>query len=261
MNHAVRAAATSLLAASLLVALGACKKIDKDDAAAPAAGATDTASAALDIPGLKTEKQQAGYAIGLQVGASLEEIKDEVDFDSMVKAMRSKVDGSEPLMNEEQARTVFEAFGQRMQAKMMAEAAEKATTNLAAGEAFLATNAKAEGVQVTASGLQYQVLQAGAGAKPGPDDRVSVHYKGELLDGTTFDSSYDRGEPATFQLSQVVPGWQEGLQLMPVGSKYKMWIPAALGYGETGTPGGPIGPNSTLVFEVELLEILGPASE
>jgi FKBP-type peptidyl-prolyl cis-trans isomerase FkpA/FKBP-type peptidyl-prolyl cis-trans isomerase FklB len=262
MNHAVRVAATSLLAASLLVVLGACKKIDKDaDAAAATAGAADAASPALDIPGLKTEKQQAGYAIGLQVGASLEEIKDEIDFDSMVKAMRSKVDGGEPLMTEDQARTVFEAFGQRMQAKMMAEAAEKATANIAAGEKFLADNAKVAGVQVTASGLQYQVLQAGTGPKPGPEDRVSVHYKGELLDGTSFDSSYDRGEPATFQLSQVVPGWQEGLQLMPVGSKYKLWVPASLGYGEAGTPGGPIAPNSTLVFEVELLEIVGPAAE
>ncbi|MBB1471892.1 FKBP-type peptidyl-prolyl cis-trans isomerase [Luteimonas sp. MC1782] len=264
MNHVVRVAATSLLAASLLVALGACKKIDKDaataDGAAAATAATDAAPA-LDIKGLKTEKQQAGYAIGLQVGSSLEEIKDEIDFDSMVKAMRSKVDGTDPLMTEEQARTVFEAFGQRMQAKMAAEAGKKATANLAEGAAFLAGNAKVEGVQVTASGLQYQVLQPGTGAKPGPDDRVSVHYKGALLDGTTFDSSYDRGEPATFQLSQVVPGWNEGLQLMPVGSKYKLWIPASLGYGEAGTPGGPIAPNSTLVFEVELLEILGAPAE
>ena len=110
----------------------------------------------------------------------------------------------------------------------------------------------------TASGLQYQVITAGKGAKPKASDSVKVHYKGTLLDGTKFDSSYDRKEPAQFVLNSVVPGWTEALQLMPVGSKYTLWIPAKLGYGAEGTPGGPIPPNSTLVFEVELLEIVKP---
>jgi FKBP-type peptidyl-prolyl cis-trans isomerase len=140
--------------------------------------------------------------------------------------------------------------------KRQAEAKAQAETNKSAGDAFLAENAKKEGVQVTESGLQYQVLEAGDGPRPDTGDVVRVHYQGALLDGTVFDSSIQRGQPADIPVSQVVPGWQEGIALMPVGSKYRLWIPAALAYGEGGTPGGPIPPNSTLVFEVELLEIL-----
>lgn len=252
MNKFVRATAASLLTASLLVALGACKKIEPD-AGAEAAPAAE-GEAALAIPGLRSEKQQAGYAIGLQIGATLAEIRDEVDFDALVKAMRTSMEGGQPLMDEEQARQAFDAFGQRLQAKM-------AAGNREAGEAFLAANAAEEGVQVTASGLQYKVLEEGSGAKPGPDSRVSVHYRGSLIDGTVFDSSYDRGEPAVFTLSSVVPGWQEGLQLMPVGSRYMLWLPSDLGYGDMGTPGGPIAPGSALVFEVELLDIVDGAPE
>jgi FKBP-type peptidyl-prolyl cis-trans isomerase len=152
---------------------------------------------------------------------------------------------------------VMQDFSMRMQAKQMAEMQEKAKRNAEEGDKFLAGNVKNEGVQATASGLQYQVLTPGEGARPSAGDTVRVHYRGTLLDGEVFDDSYARGEPVEFALAQVVPGWQEGLQLMPVGSKYKLWIPASLGYGEAGTPGGPIAPNSTLVFEVELLEILG----
>ncbi|MGY1529955.1 FKBP-type peptidyl-prolyl cis-trans isomerase N-terminal domain-containing protein [Luteimonas sp. A649] len=253
MNTAVRTIATSLLAASLLVALGACKKIDPD-AAKPASADADASADALGIPGLPTAKQQAGYAIGLQIGGTLDEVKDEIDVDAMVKGMRATLDGETPLMDEAQARQAFEAFGQRMQTKMSA-------ANREAGEAFLAENAKQEGVQVTASGLQYKVLEEGQGAKPGPDSRVSVHYRGSLVDGTVFDSSYDRGEPAVFALSSVVPGWQEGLQLMSAGSKYMLWLPSSLGYGDMGTPGGPIAPGSALVFEVELLDIVDAAAE
>lgn len=243
-------ATASVLAVSLLFALGACKKIE------PAAGgaAANATPSDIAIPGLETNEEQAGYAIGLQVGGSLAEVKDDVDFDAVVKAMRTAMNGETPLMDEEQTRQVFEAFGQRMQAKM-------AAGNREAGEAFLAENAGKEGVEVTASGLQYKVLEQGEGAKPGPDSRVSVHYRGTLIDGTVFDSSYDRGEPAVFALSSVVPGWQEGLQLMTVGSKYMLWLPSELGYGDMGTPGGPIGPGSALVFEVELLDILDEQAE
>jgi FKBP-type peptidyl-prolyl cis-trans isomerase len=143
-----------------------------------------------------------------------------------------------------------------MQAKQLAKMMADAKKNEAAGATFLAQNGKRPGVQTTASGLQYQVLTQGTGAKPTASDVVKVNYKGMLLDGKTFDSTYDRNEPATFPLQQVVPGWQEGIALMPVGSKYRFWIPAALGYGMKGTPGGPIGPNATLVFDVELLSIL-----
>ena len=251
MNKLARATATSLLAASLLLALGACKKIDPD---APKPGKAGATPSSLQIEGLSTEEEQTGYAIGLQIGSTLAEVKDDVDFDAVVKAMRASMYGEEALMTEDQARQAFEAFGQRMQARM-------ASGNREAGQAFLAENAKQEGVQVTGSGLQYKVLQEGEGPKPGPDSRVSVHYRGTLMDGTVFDSSYDRGEPAAFTLSSVVPGWQEGLQLMPVGSKYMMWLPSELGYGDMGTPGGPIAPGSALVFEVELLDIIDEAAE
>lgn len=130
-----------------------------------------------------------------------------------------------------------------------------ANRNLAEGQAFLATNSKAEGVITTASGLQYQVVTEGNGPRPAATDEVEVHYVGTLLDGTTFDSSRARGESIAFSLNRVIPGWTEGVQLMPVGSTYRFWIPANLAYGEQGTPGGPIGPNQTLVFEVELLGI------
>ena len=134
--------------------------------------------------------------------------------------------------------------------------AEKAAANLKAGEDFLEQNKTRPELTTLDSGLQYQVLTAAEGDKPGVEDTVTVHYEGRLLNGEVFDSSITRGQPATFPLNRVIAGWTEGVQLMPVGSKYKLWIPAKLGYGEQGTPGGPIPPNATLVFEVELLEIV-----
>ena len=250
MNKSVRAAATGALAASILLALAACQKVDPDAPRGKAAGTP----AAQEIAGLPTEQEQSGYAIGLQIGGTLAEIKDEVNVDALIRAMRTSLEGGEPLMTEDQARQAFESLGQRMQAKM-------AEGNRAEGTAFLEANAAEEGVQVTASGLQYKVIQQGEGPTPDVDSRVQVHYRGTLVDGTVFDSSYDRGEPAVFTLSGVVPGWQEGLQMMSVGSKYMLWLPSELGYGDMGTPGGPIAPGSVLVFEVELLDILDDAAE
>lgn len=159
----------------------------------------------------------------------------------------------------------MQAFAQKMQAKQQEEIAKKQAgmevqgkKNIELEKRFLAGNARKPDVVTTASGLQYQVITQGAGPKPKVTDAVSVGYVGTLLDGTEFDNSYARNEPAQLKLNSAVPGWTEALQLMPVGSKYKLWVPARLGYGEAGTPGGPIPPNSTLVFEVELLNIDKP---
>jgi FKBP-type peptidyl-prolyl cis-trans isomerase len=159
------------------------------------------------------------------------------------------------LTNEEQL-AVRQEFVRKLQAQQAEKAKAAAEKNKAEGEKFLADNKGKPGVKTTASGLQYTVIKEGTGPKPGPNDQVKVQYLGTLIDGTKFDSSYDRGQPAQFALNGVIPGWTEALQLMTVGSKYKLFIPSSLGYGERGTPGGPIGPNATLVFEVELVEIV-----
>jgi len=253
MKHLPRHAAAMALIS--IAALAGCKQdgAGGDQAAKPATAAQTKDPNA--IAGLETEKDRVSYMVGLDLAKSLEPVKDEIDLDTMNKALKTALSGGKPLMDEKQAQQVREAFTQKMQAQQIAKMMAEAKTNLAAGQKFLAENAKKPGVQTTPSGLQYQVLTQGTGPKPKPTDAVRAHYKGMLLDGKTFDSSYDRGQPATFMLQQVVPGWQEGIALMPVGSKYRFWIPANLGYGDKGTPGGPIPPNATLVFEVELLEI------
>ena len=253
---------TSLAVLALAVALAACQPLDKETGKPIEGGAKADAEAASDaVPvrgGMKTEREQVSYAIGVQIGESLKGVKDEIDLNTLFKAVRGTVDGKEPLLTPAEAMEVMQGFGMRMQARQMEEFANMARENAEAGKRFLEENAGKEGVQTTDSGLQYLVLEQGSGPRPSAGDTVRVHYRGTLLDGETFDDSYARGEPVEFALSQVVPGWQEGLQLMPVGSKYRLWIPAQLGYGEGGTPGGPIGPNATLVFEVELLDIVRP---
>ncbi len=252
--------ATAIAVATML-ALGACDKNAQkpaDEAAKPAEAGKD-AEGKPTYAGLPTEKEQISYTIGMAMGKQLTEIKDEVNLDTVVKAMRTQMAGEKLLLTEDQAKTIFEAFGQKMQAKQIAKMMADAKNNLDNGNKFLAENGKKAGVTTTASGLQYQVVTAGTGAKPGAKDGVKVHYKGSLLDGKTFDSSYDRGEPAVMPLQGVIPGWQEGIQLMPVGSKYKFWIPAKLAYGEQAPP--MIGPNQVLVFEVELLDIVKPGAQ
>lgn len=250
----------ALAATALAVTVTACNPpADKAKTAAKTEeGAKD---AGPQIAGLPTEKDRVSYMIGMQMGKSLEQVKDEVDVDVITKTIKASLAGEKLLMDEKQAQQVAEAFGQKMQAKQIAKMMADAKTNKEAGAKFLAENAKKPGVKSTPSGLQYQVITEGTGPKPKDSDMVRVHYKGSLLDGKTFDSSYDRGTPATFPLAGVIPGWREGLALMPVGSKYKLWIPASIGYGEAGTQGGPIGPNATLVFEVELLEIVKPEAK
>ena len=250
-----------LTAAAAAIFAAGCKPPEKTDANAPAAASTGAAAKGAQIAGLPTEKDRVSYMVGMALGKQLEPIKDEVDYDVISKAVKSTLKGEKLLMTEDQARETSEAFGEKMQQKAVAKAEADAKNNLDAGKKFLAENAKKPGVQTTASGLQYQVVTEGKGPKPKAGDIVRVHYKGATLDGKTFDSSYERGQPVVFPLDQVVPGWQEGIQLMPVGSKFKLWIPGNLGYGDKGTPGGPIGPNATLVFDVELLDIVQPPKQ
>lgn len=248
--------ATTALAVSLVLLAAGCNKpggdakTDKDAKTEPAATADKDA-----VPGLPTERDRNSYMVGMALGRQFEPMKDEIDIDVVIKALKTSLAGGKTLLTEAQAQKIGEGFQQKLQAKQIEKMMSDARNNAEAGAKFLAENAKKPGVEATASGLQYQVLQAGTGAKPKPSDTVSVNYKGTLLDGTVFDDSSQHGGPAEIPLSQVVPGWQEGIALMPVGSKYRLWIPASLGYGERGTPGGPIPPNATLVFEVELLGI------
>ena len=224
-------------------------------AAALAVGVSATALPAAAVDKLTTERQKVSYMVGLDMAKGLSQVKDEVELAIVLQAVEDAVAGKTLLLSEQEAQTVRQAFIQKLTAAQQAKQQEAAGKNKAEGEAFLAKNKSKPGVKTTASGLQYEVITEGKGPKPAATDQVKVHYVGTLLDGTKFDSSIDRGEPATFGLNGVIPGWTEALQLMPVGSKYKLYVPSNLAYGDRGTP-GPIGPNATLVFEVELLEIV-----
>ena len=202
---------------------------------------------------LETDAQKLGYIIGMDIGKSLKQQQTEVDLDNLFEAIGAAYRDEPLAITEEEAKNIRETFIAERRAAAEAEREAAAATNAAEGDKFLLENRLKEGVQVTESGLQYKVLEMGDGSKPAATDRVTVHYRGTLLNGQEFDSSYSRNQPATFQLDQVIPGWTEGVQLMPVGSKFVFYVPPDLGYGPAG--GGPIGPNATLIFEVELLGI------
>jgi len=199
-------------------------------------------------------KLTTSYAIGWQAGRSFTDQGLELDQASLIQGLQDAMGGAASKWTEEEMTAAMQQMQSEMMAKQQARAQEQATVNQAAGEEFLATNGQREGVVTTASGLQYEVERDGDGPSPGPTDTVTVHYRGTLIDGTEFDSSYARDQPATFPLDRVIPGWTEGLQLMSVGSKWKLYVPASLGYGERGA-GPKIGPSSTLIFEVELLDV------
>ncbi|MWJ28043.1 hypothetical protein GPM19_07475 [Halomonas sp. ZH2S] len=201
----------------------------------------------------ETEQEQLAYSLGVTLGESMQEDISDLDMDTFTQGMRDVFEGNELALSEEQMADALMAFQQRSLEARQAEADEAAQANLKVGEAFLEENAAREEVTVTESGLQYEVVESGDGATPGPEDTVEVHYEGMLLDGTVFDSSYERGEPVSFQVGQVIEGWQEALQLMSVGDTWMVYIPAELGYGAQGQ--GPIGPNETLTFRVELLDV------
>lgn len=207
------------------------------------------ATAALD-----TDAQKFGYAIGVDLGTSLAPVKADVDIAALKAGLDDAFNGREPKLDDAAREAVKNTVAQNMQARQATARAEAAEAAIAKGETFLKENGAREGVVTTESGLQYEVLTAGEGEKPAATDNVTVHYKGTLIDGTEFDSSYSRGEPVSFPLANVIPGWTEGVQLMSPGAKYKFFIPAALAYGERGA-GNRIGPNETLVFEVELLSV------
>ena len=187
------------------------------------------------------------YALGLSMGQNFEGSGvDKLNADDFADALRAVYGEGTPAMTYDEAKQVVQEYFTNLQAKA-------GEMNAKAGKEYLANNAKEEGVKVTESGLQYLVVKEGNGKKPGPNDVVTVHYTGRLIDGTVFDSSVERGEPATFAVGQVIPGWVEGLQLMSEGSAYRLFIPSELAYGEHGT--GPIQPNSTLIFDVQLLKV------
>lgn len=211
-------------------------------------------SAQDNAPALESEQQKYSYMLGMEVGRSLQRTGLEIDVETFSRALQTILDGGEPQLSAEEASLLQGQLMQKMQQQAASQASAAGGENKEKGEAYLAENAGKDGVQTTDSGLQYEVLEDSDGDKPTAADQVTVHYRGTLLDGTEFDSSYSRGEPATFPLNGVIPGWTEGLQLMPVGSKYRFVIPSQLAYGERGA-GGQIGPHSTLIFEVELLEI------
>jgi len=202
---------------------------------------------------LNTDEQKLGYIIGMDIGKSLRQQGTVVDLDSLMDAITTTYKGEDLAMTDEEAAVVRQVYVKQRQTATKAETAAVGQENLTEGKKFLAENKVKEGIQTTDSGLQYKVLTMGDGAKPAATDTVKVHYSGKLLDGTEFDSSYARNEPISFALNRVIAGWTEGVQLMPIGSKFVFYIAPELAYGDGG--GGPIPPNSTLVFEVELLDI------
>ena len=217
--------------------------------------ASRSGKAAADAQLPPVSKEKVGYLVGADVGRSLVPIKDELELAVLLQALRTSFAKAPMLLAESDFHAVRQAFAQRMQTRMQAQTQAAAGTNLAEGSRFLAENKTVKGVFSTPSGLQYMVLRQGAGQRPMPNARVRVHYEGKLLDGTVFDSSYARDQPAEFGLGQVIAGWTEGVSMMPIGAKYRFWIPSDLAYGAKGAPGS-IGPNSTLTFDVELLAII-----
>ena len=207
--------------------------------------------AAEDDPKLESNLQRVSYMIGLQIGQTLRrQGLDRIDAAALAAALNDVFEDRRPRLTIEEMQAAQTEF----QAGLATTQTRQAVVNLATGQAFFASNTENEGVVQTPDGLQYRILRTGDGAMPAADDRVVVHYRGRLLDGTEFDSSYGRGEPAEFMLDAVIPGWQAALRKMPVGSHWEVWIPAVLAYGEQGA-GGTIGPNQALHFDIELIEI------
>ena len=202
---------------------------------------------------LESDDEKTSYSIGYQIGSDFQRQGLGLDAEALIAGLRDAVAGNDARLTEEERRATVAALQGRMQAAAQASRDAEAQKNLDAAAAFLAENGAKEGVTTLPSGLQYKVLTEGSGPKPGATDTVTVHYRGRLIDGTEFDSSYSRDEPATFPLDRVIPGWTEGLQLMGEGAKWELYVPPDLGYGERGA-GSRIPPHSALIFEVELID-------
>ena len=215
----------------------------------PAAPATPPAASEFKTPG-----EKLSYAIGMDVGTRMKDLQADIDLKVFMRGLEDTMKGNKPLLTQEEAFQVKKEFFDKKKEEQEKKNKELGEKNLKEGQAFLDANKSKPGIVTTASGLQYQVLQEGTGPMPTDADKVSVNYKGTLLDGTEFDSSYKRGKPASFGVKGVIPGWTEALKLMKVGAKYKLFIPSNLAYGERGA-GKDIGPNSVLIFEVELISI------
>ena len=235
---------TARLGAALLgvtVMLGACSN---------GGGMGSFESAALD-----SNDQKASYGIGLNVGNQIADTRDRLDRAAFMRGIEDAMQSNEPAIPGEELQTVLKAFGQEIEAAAAEARVQAADENAAAGETYLAENGAKEGVVTTASGLQYEVLREGDGASPTSDDQVRLHYRGSLIDGTEFDSSYE-GDPVVFSAGGLIQGFTEALLLMKPGSHYRIAIPGDLAYGPNPRPGGPIGPNATLIFEIEVFEVV-----
>lgn len=219
-----------------------------------AAFTTLLSAAPLALAAPESDQAKLSYSIGVTLGQSLKQDIEELDTEAFSRAIEDVYAGDELQMSQDEMAQALTQFQEQKMAERQAEAKRIAEDNRAEGEEFLAENAEKDGVETTDSGLQYKELKSGDGATPGPKDNVEVHYEGKLLDGTVFDSSYERGEPVEFRVDQVIEGWQEALQLMSVGDTWMIYLPSDLAYGSAGT-GGPIGPNETLTFKVELLGV------
>jgi FKBP-type peptidyl-prolyl cis-trans isomerase len=223
---------------------------------APPAGARRAPASNAQTLALVTPKDKASYALGLNIGKSLQRDSLDVDPNILVRGIKDAMAGGKTLLTEDEAKAVLNSLQNELRQKQEARMQQLAETNKKEGEAFLAANKTKEGVVTLPSGLQYKILKQGTGPKPSAAHSVVCNYRGTLINDTEFDSSYKRGQPATFPVGKVIRGWTEALQLMPVGSKWQLFVPAELAYGPRGA-GPDIGPNATLIFEVELLSIQG----
>lgn len=213
-----------------------------------------TTISAADATSLTTDKDKLSYSIGADLGKNFKAQGIDVSPEALAKGMQDGMSGSQLLLTEDQMKEVLNKFQKDLMAKRNSEFSKKSEENKVKGEAFLKENKSKSGVVALPSGLQYKIIDTGTGAKPGAADTVTVEYTGHLIDGTVFDSTDKTGKPATFQVSQVIPGWTEALQLMPAGSTWEVYVPSNLAYGPRSV-GGPIGPNETLIFKIHLISV------